>query len=314
MAIYLNERQVSDLLSPRAATDAVEDAFRRLSAGTVKNSPHHRVPLGPGSISALLASDSSDGLSVAKVYATGRTHVSSGRQPEGYDLMMILFCEQKAVAVMEACEFTRIKTAATSAVAVRHLARQDARTIGVFGCGYQAEGQLALLRALFPELTTVFAYCRTPASLERFTREHGAIASTPEEVAGQDIVVTVTTKNNLDPLIRGEWLAPGALVIVADANRRHYRSLDDDAVRRAGAIITSDLAESERSQGDLFQPVEQGLISWEDVHELRDVVAGRYVARHLDTDIVIFKSISLAAESLAMAKAVYDLATVAGHH
>ena len=124
--------------------------------------------------------------------------------------------------------------------------------------------------------------------------------------AAADVVVTITTSR--DPVLRGEWLQPGALVCAAGANRRQARELDNAALERAAFVCCDSLDDAKIESGDLIEPVEQGVLDWLEVHELQEVVAGEVAGRQADDDIVVFKSNGLAAWDLAVAATVAELA------
>src|SRR5262249_56312464 len=88
---------------------------------------------------------------------------------------------------------------------------------GVIGCGDQAEAQVACIRAALPQIEHAVAYCRTERNLQEFCKRVGAEpGESHRDPAAQDVVVTVTTSR--DPVLRGEWLKPGAVVCAAGAN------------------------------------------------------------------------------------------------
>ena len=118
------------------------------------------------------------------------------------------------------------------------------------------------------------------------------------EAADADVVVTVTTAD--DPVLRGEWLRPGALVCAVGANDPRKRELDNVVVERAAFVCCDSVADAKLESGDLIEPVAQGLLDWQEVHELQNVVAGEVVGRGSDEDVVLFKSNGLAAWDVAI--------------
>ena len=111
-------------------------------------------------------------------------------------------------------------------------------------------------------------------------------------------MVTVTTSD--DPVLRGEWLRPGALVCAVGANDPRKRELDNVVLERAAFVCCDSIADAKLESGDLIEPVAQGLLDWQEVHELEDVVAGEVVGRVSDEDVVLFKSNGLAAWDVAI--------------
>ena len=158
-----------------------------------------------------------------------------------------------------------------------------------------------------PTIERVVAYCRTPERLRAFCEQVGAEpGESHRDPAEADVVVTITPSR--DPVLRGDWLVPGALVCAAGANRPQARELDNAVLERA-AFVCCDLREQARLEsGDLRDPVEQGVLDWLEVHELHEVVSGEVAGRGSDDDIVVFKSNGIAAWDVAAAAFVLERA------
>jgi ornithine cyclodeaminase/alanine dehydrogenase-like protein (mu-crystallin family) len=296
--INLSEADVDRLLSPAGATEAVEDSFRRLAAGEIENVPRYRVRLDGGALAVMSAVDRGRGLACVKTYAA---------REEGASFVVVLFDGSETRAVIEADRLGQLRTGAASAVAAKYLARPDARTLGVIGCGLQARTQVACIRQAVPGIEKVVAFCRNEQRLAEFCREVGAEpGESHRDPAAADIVVTITTSR--DPVLRGEWLRPGALVCAAGANRPQARELDNAVLERAAFVCCDSLADAKLESGDLIEPVQQRVLDWLEVHELQEVVAGGLPGRQADDDIVVFKSNGLAAWDLAVAARAVELA------
>ena len=112
------------------------------------------------------------------------------------------------------------------------------------------------------------------------------------------MVVTITSAR--DPVLRGEWLLPGALVVAVGANERSRRELDNAVLERATFVCCDSVEQSRIESGDLIEPVAAGVLDWLEVHELQEVVAGEVQGRQSGSDIVVFKSNGLAAWDLAL--------------
>src|SRR5690242_16059445 len=134
MPEFFTEAQVAELLTPTAAVEAIEGCFKRMANGSVSNRPRYRLPLEQGQLAVMAASDLELGYAGAKVYAGFR---------EGVRFVVLLFRADKPelVAVLEADTLGRLRTGAASAVAAKYLAREGAKTLGVIGCGSQADTQ-----------------------------------------------------------------------------------------------------------------------------------------------------------------------------
>jgi alanine dehydrogenase len=302
LPLYLSESDVGALLTPELAVDVIEECFRRLARGSIENFPRHRLRMEGATLALMGAADGELGLAGTKSYIAGA---------EGAAFVVSLFSESETVAVIEADRLGQVRTGAASGVAARHLAKGGARTLGVIGCGWQAESQVASIRAALPGIERVVAYCRTPARLEEFCKRAGAEAGeSHQDAAEQDVVVTATTSR--DPVLRGEWLRPGALVCAMGANVRSKRELDNVVLERAGFVCCDSKEQAALESGDLVEPIEQGVLDWLEVHELQEVVAGDLEGRQSDEDIVVFKSNGLAAWDVAIAAAAVEQARERG--
>jgi alanine dehydrogenase len=300
VTLFLSESDVQLLLSPEAAVDAVEGSFLRLAAGSIEIAPRRRLNLEEGRLADMAASDVELGYSCVKAYAGFA---------EGAAFLVALFAVDRPelVALIEADHLGRLRTGAASAVAAKYLAREGAASLGVIGCGGQAETQVACIRAAVPTIESVVAYCRTERNLRAFCKRVGAEpAESNREAAEQDIVVTITTSR--DPVLRGEWLRPGSLVCAAGANNGVSRELDNVVLERA-AFVCCDWKEQARLESaDLIEPIQQGVLDWLEVHELHEVVSGELPGRQSPDDITVFKSNGIASWDVAIAAAAVERA------
>jgi ornithine cyclodeaminase/alanine dehydrogenase-like protein (mu-crystallin family) len=300
MPLYLSESDIDAIVSPADAVAAVDGCFRRMAAGEVEIAPRRRLRLPEGSLADMAASDSGLRLAGGKLYAA---------TANGATFVVCLFDSESSalVAVIEADRLGQLRTGAASAVAARYLAKAGARTLGVIGCGHQAETQVACIRAALPAIERVVAYCRTAETLEAFCRRTGADAGeSHRDAAGQDVVVTITSSR--DPVLRGEWLVPGALVAAVGANVVTRRELDNTVLERASFVCCDLLEQAKLESGDLVEPVQAGVLDWLEVHELHEVVSGELMGRQSDDDIVVFKSNGLAAWDVALGAEAVRLA------
>src|SRR5437764_11606941 len=275
-----------------------------MAAGSVENRPRYRLRLEHGALAVMAAADLELGYAGAKVYAAFG---------DGARFVVSLFRSDspELVAVIEADRLGQLRTGAASAVAAKHLARTGAATLGVIGCGWQAESQVACIRAAVPGIERVVAYCRTESRLREFCERNDCEpGESHREPAECDVVVTVT--GSPDPVLRGEWLASGALVCAVGANDGRRRELDNVVLERAAFVCCDSVEDARLESADLIEPVATGVLDWLEVHELQEVVAGETSGRQLDEDVVVFKSNGLAAWDVAAAVAVVEQARERG--
>jgi alanine dehydrogenase len=231
----------------------------------------------------------------------------------GTPFIVVLFDTERAEisAVIEADKLGQLRTGAASAVAAKYLARAGARSLGVIGCGWQAESQVECIRAALPTIEHVVAYCRGEDRLHSFCTRLGCEeGESHRDAAGQDVVVTATTSK--DPVLRGEWLKPGALVCAIGANEPRARELDNVVLERATFVCCDSRDQSKRESGDLIEPIAQGVLDWLEVHELHEVIGEEIPGRQSDDDIVLFKSNGIAAWDVAIGARAVELARERG--
>lgn len=302
MAIYLNEKEVSGLLDMSSAIDAVEQVMAAHARGEVIDFPRQRVRLS-GSITHMLQGGvPADNLSGFKVYTS-----VAGRAR--FWVHLFDAATGAAVAVLEADGLGMTRTGAAGGVAAKHLARPDASIAGVFGAGWQAEGQILALCAVRP-LQQIKIFARNRERLEAFCTRMSMVtgcvvvpSSSPEEtVRGSDIVVTITTSPK--PLFDAAWLEAGMHINAAGSNSLARQELSEAAVRRADVICVDSRDTAVREAGDLMPLLEKGRTHPGRWVELGEVVAGVRAGRTEPGQITLFESQGMAIQDIALAARV----------
>jgi ornithine cyclodeaminase/alanine dehydrogenase-like protein (mu-crystallin family) len=221
-------------------------------------------------------------------------------------------------AILDASAITAVRTAAVTAVATGALARPDAATLAVLGAGTQARAHVRALAGV-RAFERVWVYAPTTAHAEDVAAEARAAglkgaavaASAQEALRDADVVVTVTSVR--EPVLRREWLKPGAHLNAVGASSPQNREIDTATV--AASALFCDSRESLRNEAGEFRlAVTEGLISG-DGHvraELGEVLAGTAVGRRDAGELTMFRSLGLAVEDLAAAQCAVATATEQG--
>ena len=235
-----------------------------------------------------------------------------GTEFESHQGAVLLFEPEhgQLLAVMDASSITGIRTAAASGLATRLLARNDAGDLAILGSGVQAASHLEAMSAV-RTLRRVRVWSRDTEGARRFAEHEGrrlglSIEVTPSSrsaVKNADIICTTTGAK--EPILAGEWLAPGAHVNAVGACFPTTRELDTNAVRRSRFYV--DCRESALHEaGDFLIPRNEGAIGEDHiVGEIGDVVLGRAEGRRSPEEITVFKSLGIAIEDLASAHHIY---------
>jgi alanine dehydrogenase len=263
------------------------------------------------------------GLDLGRLYFAAKTNANFSDNPRRHGLPaiqgVIVLCDGadgRPLAVMDSIEVTIRRTAAATAVAARHLARVDARTVAVCGCGNQGRAQLrALSRVL--RLERVQAFDADPAVARAYAQEMAGElgldvrpAASPQAAAAESDVVLTCTPSRKAFLSRAD-VRPGTFIAAVGADSADKQELAPDLM--AGATVVTDVLEQCAAIGDLHHALEAGAMSREDVHaELSELVTGRMPGRRRDDEITIFDSTGTALQDVAAAALVYERAVAEG--
>jgi ornithine cyclodeaminase/alanine dehydrogenase-like protein (mu-crystallin family) len=304
--LVLTRADLERLLTPPVCIAAVEDAFRQHALG--------KVP-APGIL----------GMHAAR----GGFHVKAGflgdyfaakvnaNFPDNVSLptiqgAVILFDagNGRPLAVMDSASITALRTAAASAVAAKHLAREESDVVLICGCGAQAASQLqALLHVRKPR--HILAYdldpSRAAALAARF--QGRAVEDLGEAARSSDMVITCTTADRY--FITREFIRSGTFIAAVGADNEHKHEIEPALL--AQAKVVTDLTEQAARIGDLHHAIAAGLMSAADVHaELGEVVAGHKPGRERAEEVIVFDSTGTGLQDVAAAVAVYERARHAG--
>jgi alanine dehydrogenase len=225
------------------------------------------------------------------------------------------------LALLDGRYITEARTAATSAVSSRLLARKTSQSLAIIGSGVQAHSHLDALSRVH-NLHTVSVW--SPQKLHRdqfverlrvnpqLTRSQArvqAVEHAGEAVVGADVIVLVTSSPT--PVIESGWVKPGAHVISVGASRPNQREMDP-ALTARGRLFVDSRAAAVVESGDVVMGIAEGRFTADHiVAELGDVVNGA-AGRGSDTEVTIFKSLGMAVEDVTAADLAYRRAVDKG--
>jgi ornithine cyclodeaminase/alanine dehydrogenase-like protein (mu-crystallin family) len=305
----LSEQQVERWLDPGQCIAALEKAFRENYPG-VRMPTRTQLPAGDRGVLLLMPcfDPALPGMGVKLVTVAEQADATGERVHATY----VLFDPQTIAPrlLLAARRLTEIRTAATSALATKFLARPGARVLGVFGCGRQARAHLRIL-PLVRSFERLLVCGSDPAQTQQFANEIGSELKVKVEAADaracveqSDVICTCTTA--CEPLFDGAWVRPGTHLNLVGAFQPEAREVDDATIQRARVVVdTYDgaLAES----GDLLIPLRRGVISREHLAaDLHQLVCGGKPGRSSLEEITVFKSLGCALEDLVAANLVAE--------
>jgi ornithine cyclodeaminase/alanine dehydrogenase-like protein (mu-crystallin family) len=303
--LLLNQREVEELLDLDELINALADAMVDLSAGRA-SAPHRvgaRVDERDGLLAAMPGYTPSANVLASKLVTLFPRNAEIGL-PTHHAVIAVFDPENgRPAALLDGTAITAIRTGAGSALATRLLAREDVTTLAILGTGVQARShaRAATRVRAFKELRVAGrSRHKADALAEELAGELDlavrASASWEEVCDGADVICATT--HALDPVVRREWLHPGAHVTSVGYNVKG-RELDDETVADSLVVVESReaaLAPVPAGSNDLLQPIERGLIDPADLVEVGELVEGTRPGRTSLEEVSLYKSVGVAVQ------------------
>jgi ornithine cyclodeaminase/alanine dehydrogenase len=301
--------------------EAVETAFADYARGRWAIPPRTHFTLPEGIIlympSFLSSEEEAGGILGAKLVS-----VFPPNPEKGFPLIygLYLLYDQTTgspLALIDGIYLTGVRTGAASAVATKYLSRKDSRALGIIGTGVQAGFQVEAIAAV-RRIEVCYLFNRTDERARKFAEKYSeklgvnveVLSSADDVVERSDVVVTSTTSST--PVFSSSSLRKGTHLNVIGAFTPETREVDSETVKKACLFVDS-YEGALREAGDLLIPMEEGVISREDIRaELSEVVTGVMPGRATEDEITLFKSVGFAIEDAAVARLAYNRALEKG--
>jgi ornithine cyclodeaminase/alanine dehydrogenase-like protein (mu-crystallin family) len=348
MALLFHSDDVDEFLPLNEAVKVAEDALRNIPGRQGVNAPRKRLNLhrqfAEASFDTVLnvyaggsASYGAIGAQVAlqrktiegdvqKIppYNPDQTELAQVYDVDTGSLLAIMVHRPRHVKGM-----ADLRTPATSLVALDQLARKDARRVGIYGSGHQAVSTFMGLTEMRP-IDKAKVYSPTKAHREEFakvmTERTGVTVEAVSEpkAAAKDVDIILCMTNTIVPVIDGSWLEEGQYIISvigsnielvkSGALDKPRREIDDGTLRRCSFIVALSKEQAiDSQQGDIYWPVQNGVIGWNNVVEVADILAGRAPGRTDDKEIILYKNQGgQGIIDIALATRLYQLAREKG--
>jgi ornithine cyclodeaminase/alanine dehydrogenase-like protein (mu-crystallin family) len=305
--LYLTEEDVSRLLTMPVAIAAVEKAFEALAEGKAHNIPRRRASGGSALLHSMSAAAEYLGYAGWKQYVTSRAGAR-------FLFGMHELSNGKLVGLFEADRLGQQRTGAATGVALKHLTKCDFSSLALFGAGWQAQSQLEAVAAVLPHLSDVRVFARNTENCENFCKKMTsrlnlpirAAASSAEAVRGAEVIVTVTSAK--EPVFASEDADKVRFVAAMGSNWPQKVEIETAIIARAQQIVCDDVAACELEAGDLIKAANSGQFSWGFSENLWERIARPRPVEGL----IVFKSVGLALEDLAVGAAILPMARQRG--
>ena len=313
--LLVPEREIANLMTREAAFDAVEEVFAAMAAKDAYNFPVIREAIGH-----------EDALYGFKG-GFDRAGLTLGLKAGGYwpnnlekfghinhQSTVFLFDPDTGMpsAMVGGNLLTALRTAAASSVSIKHLARPDARVIGMIGAGHQSTFQLraALEQRRFEKVIGWNYHPEMLPNIENVANEAGLPFETVtlDGMQQADVIISITSA--FAPSLMAEHVSPGCHIACMGTDTKGKQEVESALIAN-GTVYTDEVAQS-ISIGEAQHAIADGLITPNDITELGAVINGTHTGRSSDTEITIFDGTGVGLQDLAVAAKVVDLAVKRG--
>src|SRR5262249_41033934 len=316
--LLLKRSDIAALLNVEECMKAVEQAFRLYAEGQI----------APPGVLGIHAPDGgfhikAGLLKLDRSYFAAKTNANFPQNMKRFGLPLIqgiiVLCDGEngyPLALMDSMEITIIRTGAATGIAANYLARPDAKTVTICGCGNQGRISLRALTKVRP-LTCAYAFDMEESQALQFADELSeelgievkAVSDLAQAVRESDIVATCTPAKQ--PFLYRDYISQGTFIAAVGADSEEKQEFDTSLLVANKIVV--DLVEQCITIGDLHQADEKGVVNRSDVYaELGEVIAGQKVGRTSEDEIIIFDSTGTALQDVVTAAMVYEQAVSAG--
>ncbi|WP_272970603.1 ornithine cyclodeaminase family protein [Comamonas terrigena] len=302
----ITDAEVGTLLQHGPLVDALDAAFADLAQGEAAVQARHRIDCGPAKLSNM------GGIWQARHAAAVKSYITVDGQ---FSFLVNLFdtAQRKPLAVLEANELTRFRTAALTRLVARKATTGMAapRKLAVFGAGLQGRTQAEVLCEEFDLQQVCFVDPVGDAAwVQAFGQRMGVDAQLcMPQAAVTDADLVVTASRSKKTVLDGEWLKPGAVVVAMGTSLPNGSELDNATFRRAGRLLVEWKPQSLVEAGEVVQALSAGVLSEADVVDLPQLYRNEAPWRRSAQDIVVFKSVGIGLTDVVAAYSAWQAAS-----
>ncbi|MCY3995205.1 MAG: ornithine cyclodeaminase family protein [Rhodobacter sp.] len=303
--LIVSEADCQRLVSARRAFDAVESVFAAMAGGNAYNFPVIREAIGHAdALYGFKSGFDRAGLALG-VKSGGYWPGNADRGLTNHQSTVFLFNPDtgQLKAVVGGNYLTAVRTAASSSVSIAHLARKDARVLGMIGAGHQAQFQLRAA-AEQRDFERVLAWNPHPEMLPKLAAVAGEIGLPFESVtaqdvcAGADVIITITSA--FEPLLMADWIRPGTHLACMGTDTKGKQEVDSALAARS-SVFTDEVAQS-ISIGEMQHAVAAGTLAEGDITPIGAVINATHPGRTSDDQITLFDGTGVGLQDLAVAE------------
>lgn len=304
--LLLKKTPIEDILTMDESIEAVENSLRHMALGKGTDLPRRRIHHANKMIFGLLP---------ASVHGVMGVYLQTDLERRVHGETIILYSVEtgEPLILYQDCSINELRTGAAGGVGVKYFARSDARSVALLGSGPQAKTQLTATLAVRP-ITNVRVFSPSRERRDAFAREMGpklkvairSVESPREAVDGADIVITATKSQS--PVFQGDWLQEGThITSISNGDKNRPRGeIDQTTVRKSTPVFITSKETVITNESDIFRAVAGGVITWEEVREIGQVLLGKVAGRTEAHQITLFKLQGLGIMDIAVGVMAYE--------
>ena len=293
---FYTDSEIALLLNYSDVRQTLDEALADLASGQASVFPRQRASCGDIKLSAMGGIWQSRGVAGIKSYPTVKGQFS-------FLISLFDIEDNHPLAMLQANEITRLRTAALATLVATKAANPDAKKLALIGAGVQGGAAAVALEECFSfsEICVVDPAIQPFALTQLTSRLKAPVKHCPAEEAVRDADIVVTASRSKTPVFDGAWLQPGCLVIAIGTSLPDGRELDDETLRRAGRVIVEWKPQSMQEAGEVVLGLQQGALQVEKVVDLAEIYRGEHPWRASSSEIVVFKSVGIGLVDVATA-------------
>jgi ornithine cyclodeaminase len=311
----ISEAVCAQVVGRPDAFTAVENVFAAMAKGDAYNFPVVREAIGyADALYGFKSGFDKAGMALG-VKSGGYWPGNAAKNLTNHQSTILLFDPDtgKLKSLVGGNHLTALRTAASSAVSIAHLARKDSKVLGMVGAGHQSTFQL---RAAVEQrdFEKVIAWNPTPKNLERLAKVCEELGLPFEAVdreqlgAQADVIITITSA--FEPLMMKAWIKPGTHIACMGTDTKGKQEVDAQLLV-AATVFTDEVAQS-ITIGEAQHAIASGMIKAEDIVPIGKVINGAHPGRTSDAEITLFDGTGVGLQDLAVAQAAAELAEKQG--
>jgi len=301
----INHSIVTELISMELAYDSVESVMKMQSDGSVYLKPRTTKSFGD---SKLLA-DMTASIPEMNVFGIKHYVVNDGKY--FYYIYLYDFQDKNLLAILEAEEIGRYRTAAVTSLAINKLRTKEMNNLAIIGTGFQAHQQLKSVITSNADFNKIYIFSPNQSRRTKFVRDFQKLFAKQEFVncesmedalINSDVIITAT--NSAKPVINYNYLKDQYLIVGMGAATPYYIEIDEETIANCNLVIADDIDQAKLESGDLLNPVSKGLLQWEDVIYFSDIFKSHFKLSE-NKNKIFFKSLGIATWDVSIANDIY---------